>query len=408
MLVRRVFFVLAGLSLAALIFVAGYAAYPLLHEGGLLNLPGPALTGTADETQMAKYWQVMDLLERDFFGEKPAAEQRTDGAIKGMVESFGDPYTFFVEPQTRELERDQLAGKFGGVGANIQQTPDGYLLIPLAGQPAAEAGIQEGDLLLAVDDTPIDAAMSVDALLALIRGPVGTSVTLHVRRGDEELTFTMNRAEIQTPSIEWRLLENESGEGSGDLGDVGYLRQTIFSERSPIEMDAAISALLDQGALRFVWDLRGNPGGLLSSAVAMADMWLDEGVIVVEERAGGLRKTFEATPGELIAGAPLVVLVDGGSASASEIVAGALQEHGRAELVGQQTYGKGSVQLIHELADQSSLHVTNAQWFTAGGRQISGQGLAPDIVVAEGDDALVVALEALPSVQEVNARNSTP
>ena len=406
MFVRRVLLGLGGLSLAALVFIAGYAAYPLLHGGGLLSLPGSSLPDAAGDAQMAKYWQVMDLLDRDFFGEKPPAQARTDGAIKGMVESFGDPYTFFVEPQARELERDQLAGMFGGVGANLQQTPDGYLLAPLPGQPAAAAGIQEGDLLVAVDATPVDAAMSVDELLALIRGPVGTEVTLRVRRGQEELSFTITRAEIQTPSIEWRLLESEAG---GDpAGGVGYLRQTIFSERSPLEMDAAVAELREQGALRFVWDLRGNPGGLLSAAVAQSDMWLDEGVIVVEERAGGLRKTFEATSGELAAGAPLVLLVDGGSASASEIVAGALHEHGRARLVGQQTYGKGSVQLIHELADQSSLHVTNAQWYTAGGQQISGQGLTPDIVVAEGDDALAVALAALPGVQEANLRNSAP
>jgi carboxyl-terminal processing protease len=162
------------------------------------------------------------------------------------------------------------------------------------------------------------------------------------------------------------------------------------------------------GAVRFVWDLRGNPGGLLNSAVEQADLWLDRGVIVVEEKAGGLRKTFEATPGELAANAPLVLLVDGGSASASEIVAGALHDHGRAELVGTKTYGKGSVQLIHELADQSSLHVTNAQWFTPAGQQISGHGLVPDIPVAEGDDPLAAALAALPSVQAANQRTVTP
>ena len=124
-------------------------------------------------------------------------------------------------------------------------------------------------------------------------------------------------------------------------------------------MRQAIAELRDAGAVRFVWDLRGNPGGLLNSAVDQADMWLDSGAIVVEEKAGGLRKTFEATPGELAANAPLMILVDHGTASASEIVAGALHDHGRAQMVGQQTYGKGSVQLIHELADQSSLHVTN-------------------------------------------------
>jgi carboxyl-terminal processing protease len=281
-------------------------------------------------------------------------------------------------------------------------------LTPLIGQPAEQAGIKDGDLLLAVDEQPVNAGMSMDTLLALIRGPVGTQVTLRVRRGSEDLTFTITRAEIETPSIEWRMLDAAPGSaGSGNM-DVGYMRQTIFSERSPREMEAAVASLREAGALRFVWDLRGNPGGLLSSAVAQADMWLDEGVIVVEERAGGMRNTFEATPGQLATGSPLIVLVDGGSASASEIVAGALREHGRAPLVGQKTFGKGSVQLIHELFDQSSLHVTNAQWYTAGGSQISGQGLEPDISVAEGDDPLAAALAALPSVQEAKMRHPVP
>ena len=197
-------------------------------------------------------------------------------------------------------------------------------------------------------------------------------------------------------------------DSSPGTADVGYMRQTIFSERSPDEMRQAIEELRAAGAVRFVWDLRGNPGGLLNSAVAQADMWLDKGVIVVEEKAGGLRKTFEATAGELAANAPLVILVDHGTASASEIVAGALHDHGRAKMVGQQTYGKGSVQLIHELSDQSSLHVTTAQWYTPDGLQISGHGLAPDIPVADGDDPLAAALAALPSVQAASKGTVTP
>lgn len=395
MLLRRVCFGLAALSSAVLVFVAGYATYPLLHEGWLSTPPLYASETALGDAQMAKFWQVWELLDRDFFGEKPSTEKRADGAIAGMVQSFGDPYTFFVEPQTRELERDQLAGRFGGVGASLNHTDEGYVLTPLAGQPAAQAGILEGDLLVSVDGKSIGASMNLDELLALIRGPVGSQVVLIVRRNGEELAFTVTRGEIQTPSVEWHMLEDMPG-GS----DVGYMRQTIFSERSPQEMQDAVAALQKAGVRRYIWDLRGNPGGLLSSAVAQADMWLDDGVIVVEERAGGLRKTFDATPGQLAAGAPLVLLVDAGSASASEIVAGALQEHERAQLVGQKTYGKGSVQLIHEFADQSSLHVTNAQWYTASGRQISGQGLEPDVAVAEGGDPLAAALAALPATKK--------
>ncbi len=387
----------AAMTMVVLAFVAGYAAYPLLHAIPL----GPAVTGQVTQQQeMGQYWQVWNLLERDFYGEKPADEERTFGAIAGMVQSFGDPYTFFVEPEPRELERDQLAGKFGGIGATLELSDTGWVLHPLPEQPAARAGLLDGDVLIAVDGAPITGTMSSDAVIALVRGEPGTTVELRVRRAApgeaaQELEFSVTRAEIETPSMEWRLLDD-----SPQTADVGYIRHTLFSERSADEMRRAVEELQAAGAHRFVWDLRGNPGGLLNIAVELADMWLDDGVILTEEKADGTRKVFSATPGQAAGTAPLVVIVDGGSASASEIVAGALRDHGRAQLVGSKTYGKGSVQLIHELADRSSLHVTTAQWFTPDGTQISGQGLAPDIAVAEGDDPLPAAVASLPMVQE--------
>ena len=143
---------------------------------------------------MAKYWQVWELLDRDFFGDKPAAAKRTDGAIAGMVETFSDPYTFFVEPQTRELERDQLAGRFGGIGANLEQTDAGYVLSPLAGQPAEQAGVRKGDLLLMVDGHEVTPQMTTDEVVALLRGPVGSSITLVVRRGSQGRRSWRSRA----------------------------------------------------------------------------------------------------------------------------------------------------------------------------------------------------------------------
>lgn len=405
MVLRKLFFALAGASMVALAFFAGYAAYPLLHQGSLGSLgPLPFSAQAAEPADMDDYWQVWSLLDRDFYGPKPDAQRRTYGAIEGMVQAFADPYTYFVEPQRRELERDELAGKFGGIGADLVKTDPGFVLRVINGEPAAAAGVHDHDLLLMVDDREITAQMNADDVTALLRGPVGSPVTLVVRRSaegatDQELTFTITRAEIETPSVVWRLLDD-----SPQTADVGYIRQTIFSERSPAEMRQAIDELLRAGAHRFVWDLRGNPGGLVNSAVEQADMWLDGGTIVIEEKAGGLRKTFEATRGTLATNAPLVVVVDGGTASASEIVAGALRDNQRAEIVGEKTYGKGSVQLIHELPDQSSLHVTNAQWLTPNGRQITGQGLMPDVTVASGTDPLPAAIAALPVVQEAKIR----
>lgn len=403
MLLRRVLLVLGGVMFAALAFLTGYAAYPLLHQG----FSAAPLTGAASAAgDMSQYWQVWALLDRDFYGPQPDAQARTRGAIAGMVQTYGDPYTFWVEPQARELERDDLAGRFGGIGATIEQTPDAFVLHPLADQPAARAGVLDGDRLIAVDAQPITTSMDVNAVVALVRGPVGTTVTITVLRGDpapgaqEPMDIAIQRAEIRTPSVEWRLLDDQPGGA-----DIGYLKQTLFSERSADEMTQGIKELLAAGATRFIWDLRGNPGGLLDAAVSQADMWLERGLIVREEKAGGITNSFDATPGDLSGGADLVVLVDGGSASASEIVAGALQSHARATLIGQKTFGKGSVQLIHELSDQSSLHVTNGQWLTPDGRQISGNGLTPDIVVAEGEVALQAAIDTLNAVGGAQARN---
>jgi carboxyl-terminal processing protease len=325
-----------------------------------------------------------------------------------MVESFADPYTVFVEPQARELERDQLAGRFGGIGANIEADTAGFLLRPVPDQPAAQAGILDGDRLVQVDAQPISATLTLDQVIALVRGEPGTQVTLVVVRTPagqpaQELTFVVTRAEIVTPSMEWRLLTD-----APETADVGYIRHTIFSERSVHEMRQAIDELMRQGARRFIWDLRGNPGGLLTAAVETADLWLERGTIVVEEKADGTRKSLTATPGDLTANAPLVVVVDGGSASAAEIVAGALRDQERARLVGQKTFGKGSVQLIHELADRSSLHVTNAHWLTPRGDQITGLGLTPEVSVADGEDPLPAALAALPSMQEARRPSEAP
>lgn len=400
MKIRKLPLYLLALGMLGLSFAAGYSSYPLLHGAPLPGLA--ALTDAPAQQNMDIFWEAWRLLERDFYGEKPNASQRTYGAIRGMVESFGDPYTFFVEPQARERERDELRGKFGGIGANLEQSDAGIVLHPVPGQPAEEAGIQEGDILLMVDDAEITPEMSLDDVVALVRGPAGSTVTLLVRRTDStgnatEFPIEVTRADIETPSMQWRLIE-----GRTPGSQVGYIDHDLFTERSPAEMEQAISELTEQGADSFILDLRGNPGGLVQAAVKIADMWLDSGVILIEQRADGSENVFDADSDLLNKDTPLVIVVDSASASASEIVAGALHDHGRAMLVGAKTFGKGSVQLIHELPDRSSLHVTNSRWLTPNRHQIAEQGLMPDIVVGEGDDPLPQAIAA--AEQEVVAK----
>lgn len=388
----RRYFYIPVLAAFALIFMGlGYFSYPLLN-GGPIAPPVESRSARSDPADLQVFWEAWHLLERDFYGQKPDAPKRVYGALHGLADSFQDPYTVFVEPQPREIEADRLRGSFGGIGATLEQTAAGFVLQPLPEQPAAAAGIQAGDLLLRVDDQSITMTMTTDEVIALVRGPVGTEVSIGVRRASvaEELSFTIKRAEIYTPSVEWRLLDDNPATAT-----VAYIRQTIFSERSAAEMREALAALAKAGADRYVLDLRGNPGGLVDAAVEIADMWLDDGLILIERHADDSEKRFSAQVGSVAGMAPLIVIVDGGTASASEIVAGALQDHGRAKLIGEKTYGKGSVQLVYELTDHSSLHVTNAQWFTPNQHEITGRGLTPDLLIQPGEDPLPQALAEL-------------
>ena len=395
---RTALVLVSFVSLVAIAFGAGYASYPLFHP---VSEPSASLSEQesvpADPLDLNVYWQAWQILDRDFYGEPPDEQTQIYATLRGLVESFDDPYTYFVEPQPRELERDQLRGSFGGIGAFIEASETGFVLNPMAGQPADLAGIQAGDLLRRVDEVTLTNEMPVDDVVALVRGPVDTAVELTVERaiGDEstgsdtleERSFSVVRANIETPSVSWEMRADGEGE------PVGMIALSLFSERSAEEMRTAVEELRAAGAERFVLDLRGNPGGLVTAAVEIADMWLDEGDILIEEKADGTRKTFRAESGQVADGAPLVVIVDRASASAAEIVAGALQDNGRAQLVGEKTFGKGSVQLIHELTDESSLHITNAEWFTPSGAALTGIGLMPDKIVEEGDDPVVDALE---------------
>lgn len=339
--------------------------------------------------------QVWSLLEREFYGVDPSLTERTYASVRGLTDAYQDPYTRFVEPQPRELERDQLRGRFGGIGAWVDTVEGGYALRPMPGRPAEAAGVESGDRLVAIDDTPVNAETSLETITALVRGPVDTEVCLDLLRGPlpESLRICVVRAEIETPSVEWRLIPDAAGAPA-----VGYLKQSGFSERSVEEMTQAIRELTAQGALAFVLDLRGNPGGLVSAAVGVADLWLDRGPVFFERKADGTEQSYQAEAGDLSQGAPLVVIVDGASASASEIVAGAFQDRSRALLVGETTYGKGSVQLIYDLVDGSSLHVTSAHWFTPNRNAIEGVGLTPDVVIAPGSDPLPQAVDLLSGV----------
>ncbi len=339
------------------------------------------MANTEETAGFAVFWEAWHLVRDNFYGELPDTQHLAWGAIRGALSTLNDPYTSFLEPQPRQREKEDLSGRFGGIGAYVTQTEDGRIVLdPMPGQPAEQAGIQKGDVVIKVDDTEITPQMTVDEVVNLVRGQVGTVVRLTLRREGlaEPFVVEIVRQEILSPSVEWKMLEGVAG--------AGYIRITIFSDRTAQELRQAIQELQDQGMERLVLDLRGNGGGLLKAAVDVADEFLDGGVVLFQMEKGDQETAFDAGGGGRWQTGPLVVLVDGGTASASEIVVGALQDRNRATVVGQKTYGKGSVQSVFDLSDGSSVHITSAQWFTPNRRQISGAGLMPDVEVAISEE----------------------
>jgi carboxyl-terminal processing protease len=358
---------LAALLLFSLGAGAGYGAHWYLTKG----------TPTSEEAdQFSVYWEAWHIVEDKFYGDIPDGSVLVYGAIRGALQTLQDPYTIFVEPQPRALEKAELEGQFGGIGAYVARGPEGeVILTPMVDSPAEQAGVQEGDELIQVDDTPITPQMTTDEVVLLIRGEVDTQVKLALQRADatDPVVVTITRKVIETPSVDWRVLEQDH--------DTGYIRIRLFTERTGRELEHAIQDLREAGITQLILDLRDNGGGLLDAAVDVSSQFLNEGVVLYEDRRDQPEKFYSVKKGGLAVDLPLVVLVNGGTASASEIVAGALRDYERGPLIGERTFGKGSVQLVYDLSDQSSLHVTVARWLTPNRHRIGEEGLAPDVEV---------------------------
>lgn len=341
-------------------------------------VPTPAPGPTRDESLSGGegffgiFWEAWDILEQEFYGDLPEESDLPYAAIEGVINSTGDPYTAFLDPVQAEIFRTDLQGGFEGIGATVRLAPDGRLLIvqPLPGWPAIEAGLRAGDIVIEVDGTSLQ-GMSLYEAISLIRGPAGTSVRLLIEReeADDPFEVEITRARIELPSVESRMLKE----------NLGYVRLRDFGESAGQEIENALQELDANELDGLIFDLRGNRGGYLSVAVQVTSEFVGKGPILIERFKDGRERRYPAAPGGLALDVPLVVLVDGGSASASEIVAGAIQDTGRGVLIGTTTLGKGSVQTVHELSDGSELRVTIARWFTPNDRAIHNVGLDPDI-----------------------------
>ena len=357
-------------------FVAGVGATWLSLHGR---------TASADEAaEFSVFWQAWHLIEDNFFGDLPNMQHVTWGAIRGAIETLDDPHTIFLEPQPRQREKEDLSGRFGGIGAYVSQGEDGSIILdPMPDLPAEQAGVLKGDIVTQVDDTKVTPEMKVDDVVSLVRGKIGSTVrlTLHREGHAELIVVEIERKEIPSPSLHWRMLEEAEG--------IGYVRIMLFSDRTDKELEEALVDLGEQGMTHLIVDLRGNGGGLFDAAIDVSSRFLPDGVVVYQVENDGREQTYSVRGGFKSDDWPVALLIDGGTASASEIVAGALQDNGRAELIGQKTFGKGSVQHVFDLKDGSSVHITASKWLTPNRRQIDGQGLIPDqeVSISEEDRA---------------------
>jgi len=311
----------------------------------------------------------------------------SQGAIEGMVEALDDPYTAYLDAETYQLAFSGMEGKFEGIGAEVSIKDEQLTIIaPIADSPAAKAGIKAGDKILAINDISTSEMSLAEAVLN-IRGPKGTPVRLLILHQDETEPEEIEivRAEIELTSVDFEM-----------RGDIAYISITHFSQRTDEELSPVIESIIQETATGIIIDMRSNPGGMLQAVIDVASYFLEEGVVVNVVDNQGKSSALKSRANEVITNLPLVVLVDSYSASGSEVLAGALQDYNRATIAGTQTYGKGSVNVLHQLSDGSGLYITTARWLTPNGHLIEGEGIHPDYELElEEEDAIQWAIDYL-------------
>ncbi|MFP3975347.1 MAG: S41 family peptidase [Dehalococcoidia bacterium] len=315
-------------------------------------------------------WQIIQ--EDHVNGDSLDSEQLAEGAIEGLIKELDDPYTSYLSPDEYKLSELSLEGKFSGIGATITIKDDQLTVVaPFEGSPAEEAGIRPGDKILEVNGESTE-GMGVHEAALTIRGERGTKVVLTVLHPDAEepVELEITRDEIEVPSVRTDMVEE----------DIAHIWLTGFTSRTKGELKSALEDL-SPDVKGIVLDLRDNPGGMLDAAIDVASQFLEEGIVLYAMDNEGTRAEWEVKEGGLATDIPLAVLVNGNSASASEVVAGAFQDHERGPIIGVKTFGKGSMNHVYELSNGGALYVTYANWFTPDGRQIEGKGVEPGIRV---------------------------
>ncbi|MAD47129.1 MAG: peptidase S41 [Oceanospirillaceae bacterium] len=348
------------------------------EESATADAPSPDhLQGQLPLEELRNFTEIFERI-RSSYVEEVDDSTLLEYAIDGMLTSL-DPHSAYLQPEDFSDLQENTSGKFGGLGIEVGQQ-DGLILVvtPIDDTPAQKAGIKAGDLIVSLDGEAV-MGMNLNDAVEKMRGEPGTDITLEIRRKNEKelLTFTLTRAEIKVASVRTDRLN----------GDIGYVRITQFQEKTGAELSEALQTWRDEGQLNgIILDLRNNPGGVLDAAVDVVDSFISQGRIVYTEgRTPSSELSYSATNHTAAGDVPAVVLINGGSASASEIVAGALQDHKRAVIVGTQSFGKGSVQSVLPITQDRAIKLTTARYFTPNGRSIQAQGITPDIWVEQSE-----------------------
>ncbi len=393
---RLIVGLVVGALLSGILFSSGWVMGSYLAQYGI-TLPGFSLPTTDGgypdygpneaptgelENLFTPFWEAWDIVHEDFVNQPVDDVEIMRGAIRGMLEALDDPHSSYMDPDQYRQSNIPLEGEYEGIGAWVDPTGEFLIIIaPMPGSPAEQAGLQPGDQVIAIDGedmTGIDGNLVIRRIL----GPAGSIVRLTILREGEFEPFDVDiqRASITIPSVEGQMLED----------DIAYVQLFNFGENAAEDLRQTLGTLLDQDPVGLIFDLRGNGGGFLGTAIDIASEFISEGTVVIERFGDGSEQVYDVTGAGLATDIPIIVLIDGGSASASEIVAGAIQDHERGLLVGETSFGKGSVQTWTPLSGENgAVRVTIALWLTPDGRLIHETGLDPDVEVLLTEDDIL-------------------
>lgn len=373
-ILRLIILLLLSLLIMFSAFLAGFGVnYYLTHTQS---------TATTIPSNFGLFWEAWGIIKNEFYGKIPGTQSLTHGAIRGMLQGLGDPNTVLVEPEPAQSEQSNLKGETGDVGLNLDVRNRALVVVSaFPNSPADKAGLRTGDVIIKFDGKEVSPDITVQEAAARLRGPIGTKIALTFHRIGESKTtdVEMTREKYALPTVESKMLPNTT---------IGYIKISLESAETANEFARGLDNLKGQKATGLIIDLRNNPGGLFPDPVLdiSGQLLKNNDVVLYEKYRDGSEKAYNAGSRRGAVDLPLVVLINNGTASAAEILAGALKDYKRAPLIGEPTYGKGSVQSIRRLSDGSALHITIATWYTPKHSQIEGTGLQPDIAIPLTDE----------------------